>query len=148
VWKELITRLGIGCNFLAPASVEVIAAAESKLSVNFPSDLRDLLLEANGISRPNGVGLIWTVQRIVEDNAMFRSNPDFRTLYMPFDDLLFFGDDGSGDQFAFRILAGQVSDLNMLRWCHENDGREWSARNMRDYLARSLGHDSFLSTIY
>jgi SMI1-KNR4 cell-wall len=147
MWKELIDRLGEGCEFLPPTRPETIREAQGKLSIMFPADLRDLLLEANGIWAPGGNGLIWTVDRIVKDNTEFRTYPDFRTLYMPFDHLLFFGDDGSGDQFAFRILAGAVNDQGVFRWCHETDAREWSAGDMPDYLARALGHDSFFSAL-
>jgi hypothetical protein len=147
MWKELIDRLGKGCKFLDPTNFDAIRQAEGKLSIIFPADLRYLLLEANGIGGPGGNGLIWNLDRIVKDNSEFRSYPDFRTLYMPFDHLLFFGDDGSGDQFAFRILAGTVNEQGVFRWCHENDAREWFAGGMGDYLARALGHDSFFSTL-
>lgn len=153
MWKELIARLatdcpfGDGCEFLAPTNLDAIHEAEGKLSITFPADLRDLLVEANGIFGPGGNGLIWTVDRIVKDNTAFRTRPDFRKLYMPFDHLLFFGDDGSGDQFAFRILGGTVNDQGVFRWCHESDAREWSGGDMRDYLARALGHDSLFSTL-
>jgi SMI1-KNR4 cell-wall len=103
-----------------------------------------LLLEADGIWGPAGAfGLIWPVERIIKDNTTFRTEPGFRKLYMPFDHLLFFGDDGSGDQFAFRILAGAVNDLHVYRWVHENDAREWSASGLHDYVARSLWCRSF-----
>jgi hypothetical protein len=152
MWKELIERLATDSpfgdirEFLAPTTLDAIREAEGKLSIIFPSDLRELLLESNGIWGPAG-GLIWTVERIVKDNTEFRAHPDFRTLYMPFDHLLFFGDDGSGDQFAFRILGGEVNDRGVFRWNHENDAREWAGGDMRDYLARALGHDSFFNTL-
>jgi hypothetical protein len=87
------------------------------------------------------------VERIEADNLAFRSNPDFCELYMPFDHLLFFGDEGSGDQFAFRILAGGVQSDNVFQWVHENDSRQWFAGDIRDYLARALGHESYFSTL-
>lgn len=144
MWKEFIERIAPGCEFLPPTNAQAIHEAEESLSIKFPDDLRELLLEANGIWGPGGAfGLIWSVERIVKDNTTFRTYPDFRSLYMPFDHLLFFGDDGSGDQFAFRILAGTVNDLNVYRWVHENDSREWAASGMHDYVARSLRYRSF-----
>jgi cell wall assembly regulator SMI1 len=85
MWKELIERLAAGSpfgdirEFLDPTTLDAIREAEGKLSITFPSDLRELLLEANGIWGPGG-GLIWTVERIVKDNTEFRSYPDFGTV--------------------------------------------------------------------
>nr|WP_280703686.1 hypothetical protein [Kitasatospora sp. GP82] len=44
---------------------------------------------------------VWAIEQIVEQNLYFRSDGSFARLYMPFDALLFFGDNGGGDQFAF-----------------------------------------------
>jgi hypothetical protein len=114
--------------------------------VAFPEDLRSLLEETNGVIGRYGVGLVWPVERIETDNLDFRSNTSFRELYMPFDHLLFFGDEGGGDQYAFRVLAGVIDPWNVYEWNHENDSRQWFAGGLRDYLARSFGHESFAST--
>jgi hypothetical protein len=45
--------------------------------------------------------------RVVSDNIQFRSNSDFANLYMPFDAVLFFGDDGGGDQYAYGIWPAE-----------------------------------------
>jgi hypothetical protein len=45
--------------------------------------------------------------------------------------LLFFGDHGGGDQFAF---AGD----RVVVWEHETDARREVADGLRDYLTRSL----------
>jgi hypothetical protein len=147
MWKELIEDLKAGCRFVAPTDSGTIRQAEKRLLIKFPDDLCDLLLETNGIWEPSGAGLVWPIERIVADNIQFRSLPDFRELYMPFDHLLFFGDEGGGDQYAFRILAGAIRYNDVYEWIHENDTRQWFAGAMRDYLARSLGHDSFFSTL-
>ncbi|MDY3557350.1 SMI1/KNR4 family protein [Gemmata sp. JC717] len=135
-------RLFRGCEFSPPTNAARITAAERVLGAALPSDLRYLLLESNGLVGRHGISLVWPVERIETDNLAFRSNPDFRELYMPFDSLLFVGDDGGGDQFGFRILAGEVQPDNVYRWVHENDSRQWFAGELRDYLARALGHDT------
>ena len=147
MWKELIDGLRPGCEFLPPTDSQTIRRVEKRLSIKFPKDLRSLLREANGIWGPSGTGLIWSVERIEADNKEFRTMRSFRKLYMPFDHLLFFGDDGSGDQYAFRILAGVIRDDEIYRWEHEDDSRNWSASHMRDYLARSLGHSSWYGQV-
>ncbi|MDH6130500.1 SMI1/KNR4 family protein [Kitasatospora sp. GP82] len=66
-----------------------------------PAGLRQLLLESNGIIGQTSVDTVWAIEQIVEQNLYFRSDGSFARLYMPFDALLFFGDNGGGDQFAF-----------------------------------------------
>lgn len=79
------------------------------------------------------------LDRIVEVNLMFRQNANFRELYMPFDHLLFFGDAGNGDQFAFPIQSdGLIHRLDVFVWNHEDDSRSWVARSLKDYLDRWL----------
>lgn len=146
-WRELVERLAPGCEFSPPATPAQLAAAERSLGVSFPDDLRELLSETNGVVGPAGFGLVWPVERVASDNTAFRSNADFRELYMPFDPLLFFADQGGGDQFAFRILAGAIRAPDVYEWLHENDSRQWFAGDLRDYLARALGHSSFFNAM-
>jgi hypothetical protein len=133
MWKELVlTRFPDGR--LAPGAGEAeLSKAESRLGLAIPTDLRSLLGETNGVAGKYGEGLIWSVERIATDNLEFRSNPDFPDLYMPFDPLLFFADDGGGDQFAFRVLDGDIP-LGVFRWDHENDSRTWVAPDLHRYL--------------
>lgn len=74
----------------------------------------------------------------MEQNLLFWSTDTFPGLYMPFDPLLFFGDNGGGDQFAF-VLTPERPDIFV--WDHENDSRLWAARGLEDYLHRSLAGD-------
>ena len=108
------------------------------MAVRIPDDLRALLTESNGIDGEHGLGLVWPLQRIVEDNLAFRARPDFHELYMSFTDLLFFADAGNGDQFAYAISAGEVRRRDVFVWNHENDSRTWIAPDLRTYLDRWL----------
>ncbi|MFF0425496.1 SMI1/KNR4 family protein [Streptomyces sp. NPDC021012] len=112
-----------------------LADAEHRLGRELPAELRQLLLESNGIIGRIAVDTVWPVERIVEQNLLFRSDSSFAQLYMPFDALLFFGDNGGGDQFAF-VRTPQRPDVFV--WEHETDSRRWVARDLRDYLGRSL----------
>jgi hypothetical protein len=134
MWQELIRRLITDCEFAPPASLGRLAAAEQALGVELPGDLRSLLLESDGVLGEYGLGLVWSVERIETDNIAFRSNADFRELYMPFDHLLFFADAGNGDQFAFAILAGAVRRPDVFAWNHEDDSRTWVAPSLEKYL--------------
>jgi hypothetical protein len=137
-WRELVQQLAPHAKFAPPATSDQVAATEQALGVTLPSDLRALLAESNGIVGRHGIGLIWPVEQIKAENLVFRSNTNFQELYMPFNHLLFFGDEGGGDRYALRILAGNVEPDNVYQWIHENDSRQWFASNLRDYLGRAL----------
>ncbi|MFF2075044.1 SMI1/KNR4 family protein [Kitasatospora sp. NPDC058162] len=109
--------------------------AERRLGFGLPGELRGLLLESDGIVGHTAVDSVWAVEQIVEQNLLFRSDPSFAQLYMPFDALLFFGDNGGGDQFAF-VRTPRRPDIFV--WEHESDSRRWVARDLKDYLGRCL----------
>jgi len=134
MWKELVQSLATDYKFSPPASTIEIAMAEKQLGVELPDDLRQLLLETDGIDGEYGLGLIWPLGRIVKDNLLFRTSEDFQELYMPFDPLLFFADAGNGDQFAFPILKHSIRQPNIFIWNHENDSRLWVAPSLAKYL--------------
>lgn len=95
-------------------------------------------METDGIVGEYGTDVVWSLDRILEQNLLFRSPDTFPDLYMPFDPLLFFGDNGGGDQFAF-VLTPERPDIFV--WDHEDDSRLWAARELKDYLHRSLAGD-------
>jgi hypothetical protein len=135
MWIELIRGLTAECEFSAPATEDRLSAAGRALGTELPPHLRDLLGESDGISGEYGLGLVWPLHRIVEDNRRFRENTDFRRLYMPFDHLVFFADAGNGDQFAFVLNAGgMIRRPDVFVWNHEDDSRTWVAPSLRHYL--------------
>ena len=133
-WREFITNLTSDFAFHPPARLDSIVTAESSLGVAFPEVLKNLLQESDGIEGEYGLGLIWNVERITKDNLIFRQSPDFKNLYMYFDQLLFFADAGNGDQFAFAILNGEIRNPDIFVWDHENDSRRWAAPSLDLYL--------------
>src|SRR3712207_4904002 len=87
-WRDVVLAI-LPCAGLAEgASPEALAAAQERLGQAFPEDLTSLLEETDGVRGEYGLDVVWPVERIVRDNA-------------PFGALLFFGDNGGGDQFAF-----------------------------------------------
>ena len=108
MWPERLAVLSPDLEFQSAASEDAIGVAERATGVGFPDELRSFLLEADGLRGKHRVGLVWPSARIAKDNSEFRHNADFATLYMPFNPLLFFGDAGNGDQFAFAIVGGEV----------------------------------------
>ncbi|WP_435892738.1 SMI1/KNR4 family protein [Oceaniferula spumae] len=113
-----------------PASGEDIDQLERDLGIRCPDTLRSLLSETNGILGEYELGLLWDIERIKDDNTAFRQSEDFKDLYMPFDNLVFFGDAGNGDQFAFPILRDGNCRDDVFVWNHEDDSRSWVAPSL------------------
>jgi hypothetical protein len=138
MWRELVSGLFDDAKFSKPARPSDIQRVEDQLKVMLPADLKGFLLESNGLAAYYSSPLIWPTHEIIQQNRQFRDNPEFAQLYMPFDSLLFFGAEGNGDQFAYRILAGQIRDTSWIyHWDHELDNREWFADGLEDYFKRS-----------
>jgi hypothetical protein len=129
-----ISKFSDKISFSAPAEKNEIENCESELQLELPKELTDLLLESNGIRGEYELGLLWTIEEITKTNKEFRANLDFKELYMPFDNLLFFADAGNGDQFGFVIINGQVKRNDIFVWNHETDGREWVAPSLLKYF--------------
>ena len=141
MWNQLISRLYEDAEFAAPASREAIDQIERWLGPPVPSELRDLLRHTDGVRAEHGSGLVWPTRKIIERNSQFRQDADFAELYMSFDQLLFFGDDGGGNQFAHVQVPAERPDVFM--WDHETDERRWVARSLADYLQRRAGDDDW-----
>ncbi|MGW3204290.1 SMI1/KNR4 family protein [Streptomyces sp. NPDC001135] len=137
MWKEIAAEAYPGAEFTGPAAAAGLTEAGRRLGLPLPAELVSLLGETDGIVGHDGVDTVWPLERIVRDNLQFRSDPAFAALYMPFDPLLFFGD-GGGDQFAFVRTPARP---DVFVWEHEDDSRRWAARDLRDYLGRSLRSD-------
>lgn len=134
MWQELVKQHSGAIIVRGGASESAIQLAERTLGVTLPGELKTLLLESDGIEGEYGLGLVWPLERIVEDNLSFRGSDEFKELYMPFDCLLFFADGGNGDQFAFSIQAGGIRRDDVFVWNHEDDSRTWAAPSLSKYL--------------
>jgi hypothetical protein len=135
MWKEAAAEASPDIEARAPVDATALAEAERRLGRSLPVQLTALLMETNGVVDEYGTEIVWSLDRIVEQNLLFWSPDTFPGLYMPFDPLLFFGDNGGGDQFAF-VLTPERPDIFV--WDHEDDSRLWAARELKDYLDRSL----------
>jgi hypothetical protein len=141
-WKELVTQATTEATFVAAAPAGAIAAVEQTLGVRLPQALREVLLESDGVTADYCSGVVWPLADILRRNQELRRAGSFRDLYMPFDNLLFFGDDGGGDQFAFAIQAdGQIHNPDVFRWEHETDARSWFAAHLEAYFTSRLNQD-------
>lgn len=137
MWREIASELpDVGLR--DPAAEGDLTAIEQQLGQALPQFLRELLLETNGIADEYGTDVIWSADRILSGNLSFRNNEQFRSLYQSFDALMFFGDNGGGDQFAL-VRSPERDDVFV--WDHETDGRSWVSASLEDYLRSALGSD-------
>ncbi|MFG2952079.1 SMI1/KNR4 family protein [Streptomyces adustus] len=135
MWREAAAAVFPGVGFREPAQAPELVAAERQLRRTLPSELRQLLLESNGVIGHTHVDTVWPIDQIIETNLHFWSNQTLAQLYMPLAPFLFFGDNGGGDQFAF-VQTPERPDIFV--WEHESDSRRWVANNLQDYLSRAL----------
>jgi hypothetical protein len=135
-WREWLPTLSADIKLRDPATESDVAAAEAVLHTTFDGQLRSLLLASDGIGGRYGFWLVWPANRIASENGRYRTIASLKELYMPFDHLLFIGEAGNGDLFAYPITAdgnaGSRGDI--FRWDHETDGRLWVAGGLRQYI--------------
>ncbi|MFI6688047.1 SMI1/KNR4 family protein [Streptomyces sp. NPDC050485] len=135
MWREQILEVMADAELAQPATSEALAEVERVLGQPLPEDLALLLHECNGVRGHYGTDAVWSAERIAKENASFRASADFAKLYMPFEPLMFFGDNGGGDQFAFVRVPLRA---DVFVWDHATDERVWAANGLDDYLRRAL----------
>ncbi|MET9680192.1 SMI1/KNR4 family protein [Streptomyces coeruleorubidus] len=137
MWREIIQQFP-SAEIRNPVDSGTLDRIEEALGQPLPVDLRSFLLESDGLSDEYGTDVIWPAERILADNLSFRGDEEYRSLYMPFDPLIFFGDNGGGDQFAF-IRMPERNEVFV--WDHETDGRNLVAPSLESYLRSALESD-------
>jgi hypothetical protein len=118
-------------------TAEEIRDAEAKLNVVFPASLRELWGQSNGLIDRYGGWFVWSTE-IVKRNLEMRTFPGFEQLFMPFDPLLFFGDEGSGDLFFFAICGGKIRYEFVFRWDHETDSRILEEHHLKTFVEKFI----------
>ena len=134
MWIELLANSGKKYKVGTAAVFSDIQSAEAALAIALPSDLVSCLKECGEVIGPYGESLVWPISRIVAENRFFRSNEDFKDLYMSFDPLLFVGDGGNGDQFAYPIQNGKINKRDIFVWSHETDSRTAIAPSLERFV--------------
>jgi hypothetical protein len=137
MWREIIAEFS-SAEPRNPAVPDVLDRIEAALGQSLPGDLRSFLLESDGLEDEYGTDVVWSSERILSDNIAFRGNGEYTSLYMPFDSLVFFGDNGGGDQFAF---VRKPERNEVFVWDHETDSRTLISASLESYVRSALGSD-------
>lgn len=125
-----------------PANPDEISRVEQKLGCKFPRELKELLLETNGIADKYGDWLMFPTDMIESCNLNYWNDAELAQLYMSFASLLIFGDEANGDLFAYGICkAGDADDWKIFRWDHETDSRFCFAYSLQEYAMKRLGEE-------
>ncbi|HLS01635.1 MAG TPA: SMI1/KNR4 family protein [Beutenbergiaceae bacterium] len=133
VWRELIVEMYPEADLHGPADEVALAEVEKRLMLPLPFELASLLRETDGVTNEYGDAVVWGARRLVEDNLGMRREPDYRQLYAPFDEMIFFGDSDMGPQFAY---VHTDYGPGIVVWDHETDRRRLVVVSLRDYLVR------------
>ena len=134
MWTRFLKDLTSEYEFSSPVSLGQLESAETTLGHALPQQLKDFYLESNGLYyRDSFLDVVWTLEKVGGENLEFRQNPDFKSLYMSFDNLLFFGELGNGDLFGFAVL-GDGSTRHIYTWNHEDDSRQWVAESLTTFF--------------
>ena len=130
MWRERLARHGLAVR--DPASERDVAAAERDLGARFPDELRALLLESDGAYDRYGFAVVLPAAYIVRRSHELWGL-DGEQLYMAFAPHLFFGEEGDGGAYFFRVLGGEAGPA-IFAWDHETDSRESYAYTLDAYV--------------
>jgi hypothetical protein len=133
MWVELAEQHGYEC--AEPATEADLERAAKELGTPLAFDLRELLLETNGLTSAEGAATVFDVDEIIARNLDMRRNERFTRNFMPFDALLIFGEEGGGDLCAFPIVDGINDDGAVFVWEHQTDSRISAMVDLEDFLA-------------
>ena len=136
MWRELITQLDTKSEIVlsAPVAEDQLIDVEQSLAIQFPDNLRGLLLETDGITDIFGVQIIWSIDWIKRNNLANRQDDLVANTFAQYGNLLFFADAGNGDEYAFLITKDKVEKGDVYGWKHEDDKLEWAAASLEEYL--------------
>jgi hypothetical protein len=102
-----------GFPFEAPATIEDLRQAESKLGEPLPAVLRNLYLGFNGFRGPTNARFLWPLfgkDSLVEFNAFLRCGDEFPREFVH--SCIFFGDEGIGPMWGIK----QDIPGTIIRW--------------------------------
>jgi len=137
-WGHLAERKGFAVSPAPPDGA--IADAEAQLGHPLSDELRSLYARSDGFIDEWGCSCVMRLADLVAENEQMRGDDENRTLYMPFDALLVFGQMGNGDLLFQPVLTDGVRG-DVFLWDHEDDSRRWYARDVYKALKRACSDE-------
>ncbi len=135
-WLRGLDSLPDAVSLAEPVDPDALGDAEQRLGLMLPEDLRSLLSETDGLGGAGRGEPVWPVERIAAENVLLRSEGS--TPALPDgadDDLLFFGDAGKGQLFAYELDAGgEISDPDVFIWQPGLGEAVWIASDLQSLL--------------
>ncbi|MDQ0173086.1 SMI1/KNR4 family protein [Paenibacillus tundrae] len=131
MWINKFQGISTDCTFSNPAAKEEMERAENSLNVILPQELKEIMLETNGVKEKFDF-LIWPLERIINENKHYR-NGYLEEYYMPFENLVFFAGTGIGHLFAFPVAQDGICREDVFVWNDINDSRIWVAPSVTTY---------------
>ncbi len=119
-----------------PVPADALGDAEERLGLILPADLRSLLCETAGLGDAEGAEPVWPAERIAAENVLLRSVGSTPALPDGADeDLLFFGDAGDGNLFAYEIdEEGDITESDIFLWKAQIGEATWVASDLQSML--------------
>jgi hypothetical protein len=117
---------------------DCLAALEITFPGEVPFALLALLRDLDGAIDGQGCAICWCAERIRDENIRMRTSSLYRECYMPFEPLLFFGEEAEGRRVGLAIIPGMIAQPNVYVWDPRNDSRIWVAASLGHYLLERL----------
>lgn len=123
-----------GLQLAPPASLSDVLDVENYFGNMLPYELVELLLECNGDG-----DLLFSCGEIIQTAKLLRNGPlaEIPEVYKDIDKLCFFGGNGCGDYFCYKILDdGTISDGEIFLWNHETGETAFAANTLSELICR------------
>ncbi len=131
---DTIAEISPQCTVNPGGSQANCARIKEALGHGLPEELEEFYGNWQSITGEYDTSIIWSADRVIDDNLLFRGNEDFDSLYMPFDCCLFFADAGNGDQFFVPVYRDGSTSWQVYVWNHETDERIWVAGHIHQFI--------------
>jgi hypothetical protein len=138
-WKQVVTdaQLKGGIHpkpgkFGPPAAKAELESLQTAFGNRVPKDLIEFLSQANGSFEPGGGCFIMSVKSILSVKQQCQDlRNGFPETVRSFDDVLFFGDVGTGDYFGYDLSD---SAHPIIGWIAIGDERSFKAKNLKELI--------------
>lgn len=143
-WQKIIeitNKQNIQLQLTKSVQERQIKIAQEKLNKNFPNELKNFYLISNGLSEyMTEIGkigeLIWNIDRLVEENCSYQNAKLYQDIYKSFENILFFGDAGNGDNFGYLVPNNII-----ISWNHENDERVIISSSLKEFVISWINNE-------